>query len=509
MTHQAKAPAVTRLTVTRFTVPRLGVPWLALVVAALMAVVLLAFSGEYGFHRDEMYFIVAGRHPAFGYPDQPPLTPLLSAASTAIFGVTPTAVRLLPTLEMALAAVVTALIARDMGGSPRGQVLAAVTVALSGYLFAGHLDSTAVLDLFVWAVVVWLLVQLLAGGDPRLWLVVGVVAGIGLENKDTLPFLAVGMVVGLALARRWDVFRLPWLWTGLAIALLIALPNLVWQAANGFPQLSLASHIADQVDDNRAQFLPLLWLISGPLLFPVALAGLVWLVRASAAKPWRAIAVAAVVGQVAVFVTGGKPYYSIGTLPIFMAAGGMAVDRWLARGGRFVRGAKWTTFAVAAALSALLGAYLTLPILPLADYAKTSLPTTVTDTAEQVGWPELVDQVEGVVASLPADQQAQAVIVTGNYGEASALELMGSGLPPVYSGHNAYWDWGPPPADRTVVVFVGNIADAWQPYFADCRIATTITNEFGIPNQERGQAISVCSLNGSWTDAWPHLRHLD
>ena len=160
----------------------LAVLWPVLLVAALMLAGLLAVSAQYGFHGDEMYYVVAGQHPAFGYVDQPPLTPLLSAASVALLGVTPTAVRVLPALEMALIVVLIALMARDLGGSRRAQVLAAITAALSGYLGAGHLDTTTDPDLLAWAIILWLLAKLLAGGDRRLWLVVGVVAGIGLEN---------------------------------------------------------------------------------------------------------------------------------------------------------------------------------------------------------------------------------------------------------------------------------------------------------------------------------------
>ena len=215
-----------------------------LLIAGLMVVGLLAVADAYGFHGDEMYFVVAGQHPAFGYVDQPPLTPLLSAASVALLGASPTAVRLLPAIEMGLIVVLTALIARDLGGSRRAQILAAITAALSGYLGAGHLDTTTDPDLLAWAVVVWLLVKLLAGGDRRLWLALGVATGIGLENKDTLLFLGAGLVVGLVLARRWDVIRSPWAWSALGIALLIWAPNLAWQAVNGWPQLTMAQAIA-------------------------------------------------------------------------------------------------------------------------------------------------------------------------------------------------------------------------------------------------------------------------
>ena len=204
----------------------LVVSWPVLLVAGLMVAALLALSNAYGFHRDEMYFIVAGRHPAFGYPDQPPITPLLSAASVAVLELSPTAVRVLPALAMGLVVVLTALMVRELGGSRRAQLLAAITVALSGYLAAGHFDATATYDLLFGAVILWLLVKLLAGGDRRLWLAVGAAAGIGLENKDTLLLLAAALAVGLVLARRWDVARSPWAWTAVAIARVSWAPNL-------------------------------------------------------------------------------------------------------------------------------------------------------------------------------------------------------------------------------------------------------------------------------------------
>ena len=163
-----------------------------------------------------------------------------------------------------------------------------------------------------------------------------------------------------------------------------------------------------------------------------------------------------------------------------------------------------------AALSGVLVVYLTLPILPVATFATTSLPAKIPTSAEQIGWPQLAAQVQQVVAALPAGQRAHAVILTNNYGEAAALELLGKGLPPVYSGHNGFWYWGPPPAGRTVVVHVGDWTAAdWSPYFAGCRTVAHIDNGLGIDNQEQGQAISVCSgLREPWTAIWPRLRQL-
>lgn len=484
---------------------RLAVPWPVVVVAGLMCAALLVLSGAYGFHGDEMYYIVAGQHPAFGYVDQGPVTPLLSAASVALLGVSPTAVRLLPTLEMALVVVLVAWIARDLGGSRRAQILGTIMAALSVYMASAHLDTTTDPDLLAWALILWLIVRLLAGGDRRLWLVVGVVAGIGLENKDTLLFLGAGLAVGFVLARRWDVVRSPWAWTAIGIALLIWVPNIAWQATHGWPQLAMARAIAGYAADNRAQILPSLWLFPGPFLFPVSAAGFAWMLFAKAAAPWRAVGFAALAALALVVVTGGKAYYAIGSVCVFMAAGGIVVDHWLARGHERL---KLTGFAAAATLSGALVALLALPILPLAVYAKTSLPATVPDIANTVGWPQFVATVEDVVAQLPPAERAHAVILTNDYEEASPLILLGHGLPPVYSGHNSFWYWGPPPADRTVVVHVGD----WRPtdygaYFTGCQVVAHIDIAFGIQNAEQGRSVTVCTgLREPWSVMWPALR---
>lgn len=483
-----------------------GTPWAVMAVAGLMFVALMAVAGAYGFHGDEMYYVVAGQHPALGYVDQPPLTPLLSALSVALLGVSPTAVRVLPALEMALVVVVIALMARDLGGSRRAQILAAVTAAISGYLGAGHLDTTTEPDLLVWAIVLWLLVRLLqGGGDHRLWLAVGVAAGVGLENKDTVLYLGVGLAVGLLVTRRWDALRSPWAWSAIAVALLIWLPNLAWQATNGWPQLTMASRIAAYAADNRGQILPLLWLFSGMILFPVALAGWVWFLVAKAAAPWRSFGIAAVVALVLVVISGGKGYYVIGLVAPFMAAGAILVDRWLSRGRRRLRAG---FFGSAALLSGALTVLLELPVLSPATFAQTTLPDSDPILAQQIGWPEYVATVAAVVDSLPPDQRARAVILTNDYTEASPLVLLGGDLPPVYSGHNAYWSWGPPAADRTVVIHIGD----WRPanysdYFSGCHDVAHVHNSLGVATSVEGEAVSICTgLRAPWTDMWAAMR---
>jgi hypothetical protein len=189
-----------------------------------------------------------------------------------------------------------------------------------------------------------------------------------------------------------------------------------------------------------------------------------------------------------------------------MAAGAIAVDRWLGRSR-----VRATAFGGVTAASFVLIALLTLPVLPAATLAETSIPDIYGENAEQVGWPELVETVEGVVQGMSPELRERAVIFTVNYGELGALELLGENLPPAYSGHNSTWSWGPPPDDRDVVVLVGPWGAAKAAGLVGrCIREATITNAAGMPNEEQGASVAVCEgMPRPWSVIWPELRHFD
>ena len=479
-----------------------------LAIAAGVTLLLLSLSQWHGFHRDELYFMVAGRHPAFGYPDQPPLTPLLSAAATALLGVEPFAVRVLPAILAGLSTIFVAGMARDMGGSRHAQIIGAGAFALSGLLAVGHLGSTATYELVLWTVAMWLVVRLLVGGDARLWLAVGLLAGLALQNKQTALFLGLGLAAGILLARRWDVLKSPWIWLGGLLAAAIWSPNAAWQLLNGLPQLEMASRIAGAATENRIMFVPELLLLAGPLLFPVLLAGIWWLLRAPEAIPWRAVVYGFLVIAGLVLLTGGKSYYAAGVFGPLMAAGGIAVGNWLGRGRERVRG---TALAVAAVCSGVLMAVITLPVVPPPTLAQTPIPELYRESAEQVGWPELVSSVRAAADSLEPGERDAAIVFALNYGQAGAVELLSDDLPPVYSGHNGYGDWGPPPDDATIAIMVGprTVIAARGP-LGDCERHGEVDNGIGLANEEQGAGIWICRDRPEpWAAVWEQLRHLD
>ena len=493
----------------------LGVAVPAWVIAGLLLGFLLALSGSYGFHRDELYFVIGGRHPDWGYADMPALTPILSAISVAILGLSPFAVRVLPAVEAAVVVLLAADMARRLGAGRVGQVLAALVLAVSGWIAAGHLGVTTTLDVLFWTAALRLLVDLLDDhltpeSRHRRWLALGLVVGIALENKTLILALPVIVTAALVVLRRRDVLLDRWFWLAAAITLVLWLPNLAWQVLHGLPQVTMAQGIAAAEPPGlvgQAQTIFRLAGVAGPLLWPVSLVGLGWLLRARAARPWRPLGLAAVILLAVVLIANSKAYYTLGVLPLAIAAGCVPLEAWLSRGKVRLRR---IGFVAVTAASAVTIAVITLPLVPPALLHLTPIPALDADQMWQLGWPELVDQVGAVTASLPPAERSSAVIVTDDYGEYAALALLGNGLPPVYSGHNSTWGWGRPPDGAGPVILVGRHPADVAARFAGCRQAATIDNGLDVPTLDQGLPIFVCDgPTESWNATWPALRHVD
>lgn len=474
-----------------------------LAVAGALAAVELALAGRYGFHRDELYFVVAGDHLAWGYVDQPPLTPLLARLSSEVFGDSLVGLRVLPALTAALVVVITALVARELGGDRGAQVLAAVAAAVSGLvLVVGHMLTTAGADLLAWMLLIWLALRLFRTRDDRLWLPIGLVVGVALLNKYLVVLLLIGLLAGLLAHGPRSVLRSPRLAIGVLLAAAVVAPNLWWQATHDWPQLTVAGGISeDDGLENRLMFVPLQLLQLSPLLVPFAITGAISVWRTAWARP---LVTAYVVIAVVVLVTGGKPYYALPPVLAFVAAGCQPVLDRVRRAGS--RGSVWSTMALAGVTSAIF----TLPVLPVGQLGLANAVNQ--EQGEQVGWPELTDQVAEAWSLIPASERDRAVIFTTNYGEAGALRRYGAaaGLPPAYSGHMSFWDWGPPPESATGPVLLVHVreAAAVEDYFTGCRQVGEIDNGHDLENDEQGALLVLCDgPRESWSQVWPELRH--
>jgi hypothetical protein len=487
---------------------RHAVAWRPLAAAgAAVTVVLLVFAGRYGYHRDELYFLRAAQEPAFGYVDQPPLTPLLAGAMDALAPGSLVALRLPSALAAGGIVVLTGLIAREFGAGRSAQLLAAACMAVSSILLiVGHLLSTTTPDLLAWTALSWLLVRALRDGGP-VWLAAGAVAGIALQNKVQPVFLLAAVVLGIGAVGPRPALRSPWPWLGGGLALVVWAPNLVWQAVNGWPQLELAEAIAagsSGTSEPWYLFLPFQLVLVSPLLLPVWLTGLWRLARDPALHPWRSFAVAYVALAVLFLLTGGKPYYLAGLYPALLAAGAGPVVDWVRRGtGRLRAGLVTAALVLSLAVSATLG----LPVVPVERLADTPVPDVNYDAGETVGWPAFASAVRRVRDALPDD--ARVAVLAGNYGQAGAIDRFAPDLAPAYSGHNSYWTWGPPPDGVDTVIAVGIPEERLAGWFGRVTVVERFDNGVGLGNDEQGRPIVTATDRlVPWSEIWPELRRL-
>jgi hypothetical protein len=315
--------------------------------------------------------------------------------------------------------------------------------------------------------------------------------------------LVVSIVVGLLIAGPRRVLLSRWLWAGAAIAFVVGFPNLLYQITNGWPELAMARALSAEKGANaRATFVPLQLILVGLTLTPIWVAGVVRLLRDRAWRPVRALAFAYIVAAGLTVLTGGQPYYTYGLLAALYAAGCVVAARWAA-GHR----GRWLWLAAALVVNAVAGIPLALPIFPLR-----SLPPAIAAvnqaTRDSVGWPAYVQEVAAVYRGLPPAEQSKAVLVTGNYGEAGALDRFGPRyrLPPVFSGQNQLYDYGPPPQWATVAVLVG-VSDP-SASFSSCQQRGTLDDRVGVQNEEQGQPIFVCvGPRLPWSKLWPSFQH--
>jgi 4-amino-4-deoxy-L-arabinose transferase-like glycosyltransferase len=475
-------------------------------IAFVVTALLLATANGYDYHRDELYFRMLGRHPQWGYVDQPPFTPLLTRLCIDLFGDHLWAIRVPGALLLGGAVLVAAAIARDVGGGAVAQSSAAAGVAGVFGLVSAHVASTTTPDLVVWLAVLLFVVRALLHGRDRAWLGAGLVAGLGLYNKQLVVLLLLCLGAGLLLAGPRRALLNRWLWLGVALALLVGLPNVLYQVFNDYPQAHMASAIAaDKGADSRTQLVPLQLVLVGPTLVPVWVAGLVVLLRDPRLRPIRALALAYPLMLVVVLVTGGQPYYPLGLVVGLFAIGAVPTERWLRRR----RANRWA-LGVAVAVNVVVAALFALPLLPpdrLGPIAGVNIVA-----ADQIGWPEYVGQIAGVYAALPAEQQRRAVLFTGNYGEAGALDRYGPayGLPAVYSGQNELHHYGPPPESATVAIVVSQAPPARiDALFGGCEAGAALHNSAGVENEELDARVFVCRRVPSWRALWPTLQHFD
>ena len=475
-------------------------------IAAAFALFHILTNGRYGFHRDELQFLSDARHLDWGFVAYPPFTPFVESVSMRLFGLSLIGLRLASVLAQAAVVVLSGLMARDLGGNRLAQVTASLAVGLSPVpIFEATEFQYTSFGIFWWVLATWFTIRLLKTENPRWWIAIGAALGFGLLTKYSIAFFIAGLFAGLIFTPARRHFASPWFLGGVAIALLLFSPNVIWLARHDFISYQFLQHIhARDVGEGRAESF-----LKGQFLFNVNLfAAPLWvlgLITFCADRRYRMLAWMYIVPVILFGIGKGRFYYVAEAYPPLLAMGAVTAERWLAQCRRRQRIAIESLFFTGLAA---VGAYSIAMLVPVASHGplRSFALDKSNDLREEIGWEELVRSVASIRDSLPPDQQAHFGIIVGNYGEQGAIEIFGPAyhLPPPISTTNSAWLRGYPSPPPTTIIALGISPKQADEIFTGCRLAGHNGNREGVENEESKYHpdIFVC---GPPREPWPVL----
>lgn len=476
-------------------------------IATLFALGHILTNGRYGFHRDELQFLSDARHLDWGFVAYPPLTPFLQHVGLSWFGLSLVGLRLFSVIAQTVLVVVSGLMARDLDGGRLAQVTTALAVGLSPLPIFEATEFQYTSFAMLWFVLVaWFTIRLLKTENPRWWLAIGAGLGLGLMTKYSVVFFIGGIIAGVVLTSARRYLTNWWFWSGVALALLMFSPNLVWLARHDFISYHFLQsiHVRDVGQGRAGGFLTgQFWLCVNAFAAPVWIAGLVGFLRS---PRYRMLAWMYLVPLAAFWINKGRFYYMAEAYPMLLAMGSVAGERWLQKLPAWGRRTIEAVFFVGLAG---LGGYVFCILVPIASSGplKSFALKNSGDLREEIGWDELVRTVAGIRDSLPPNQQASLGILVGNYGEQGAIEMLGPAyhLPAPISMTNSAWLRGYPQQPPSTLIVIGFSKDAADRRFTACRVAGHNGNSQGVKNEESQNYpdVFVCGPPRTpWPEFW-------
>jgi hypothetical protein len=482
-----------------------------LALGAAVLVVHLISGGRYGFHRDELATLDDARHLAWGYVAYPPVTPFFGWISLKLFGASLTGFRFFAAVATSVAIVLTGLMARALGGKTGAQALAA-SAAIPFALGAGTLMQYVSFDYLAWVACSYFFILLCKSRDQRWWLAIGGCIGFGMLTKYSMLVCAIAIATGVLFTHLRGHLRSKWLWLGVAVSLLIFLPNLVWQIQHDFVSLDFLRYIHERdVRIGRTKnFLPDQLELT-LFTLPLAILGLCFYFRSKEGRRFRAVGFLYIIPLIIFLGAKGRGYYLAPSYPVLYAGGAVLaaelVNNLRPTWRTSLRGLAWALVVITIFLAA---AYF-VPIAPVdSDWARRAFKIN-DDFREEIGWPELVQQLAQIRDSFVPAERSRLAILAGNYGEAGAINLYGKdfGLPKAICGTNSFWARGygdPPPETLLLIGFSREFGDR---HFESCEVIGHNTNKHGVANEETTEHpdILLCRhLRENWPEFWKTFR---
>jgi 4-amino-4-deoxy-L-arabinose transferase-like glycosyltransferase len=476
---------------------------------------------EYGYFRDELYYIACAKRLALGYVDHPPLAPFLLRLVLTTLGDSILAIRFFPALAGALTVFLTGLITRQLEGGKFAQSLAALAMAIApGFLIFCGFFSMNPFESLLWTGCIYVIIRLLQQEKPRLWLLVGLLIGIGLLNKHTLVVYVLSLFVAFLLTPAWRYVLTKWFWSGVLLAALIVLPNVLWQIQHGFPSLEFYhnANLLKNIDNPPLEVFLAQVFIMNPLAFPVWLSGLCFYLFSRQGRAYRVFGLTYLFLLATMMWAGSsRPDRMLAAYPMLFAGGGLLIDQVVKRYSRWVL---QSVIALLVLVGGLGFAPMALPILPpemLLQFSQMLSPPQVEQGAtaklpqwfaDRFGWEEMTSDVAGVYQSLPEQEQRQTLLLAENYGEAGALEFFGTqyDLPPVICPHNSYHSWSSAHDPVKTYVAIGLPESQLRNIFQEVEQAGLHTCTYCM-DYENSLPIYICRKpRTSYADWWSEIR---
>jgi 4-amino-4-deoxy-L-arabinose transferase-like glycosyltransferase len=491
-------------------------------VAAAKLGIHFLLNGRYGYWIDELYFIACGEHLAWGYVDQPPLIAVIAKMSRVLLGDSLFAIRFFPALAGAGLVFLTGWMARELGGRRFAQLLAGIAViVVPVYLAFNNLLTMNAFEPLFWTACAYLVLLIIKDGNPRWWLVVGLVAGIGFLNKYSMAFFGVSLIAGLLLTPQRRVLMHRWVYLAALVGGVIAFPNLWWELEGGWPTVELLRN-AKLYQHQPVSPLEFVWgqvQLMHPFTLPVWIAGLAFYLFAGEAQQFRCLGWTFVILFLVSMVTEAKTYYLAPIYPMLLAAGAVATERFIdGRGWRWLKPAS-VVFLFAG--GALLAPY-ALPVLPIEMVPRYLSWLGIKEVrperramgnvpqlfADMFGWEETVAAVAKVYDRLPPDEKSRCAIWGSGYGEAAAVDYFGRAyhLPRAISGHQNYYLWGPGPSSGDVVITVNIPGELLTPWFERVELTATVDCPYCMPDRMKAPIHLCRGLKEPWKDFWPAVK---
>jgi len=500
-----------------------GMP-IVLAMAAALLLIHCIFNNRYDYFRDEFDYLACAKHLAWGYVDQPPLIPWLTRLCLLTLGGSLRAIRLLPALAMSGAVVLTAMIARELGGRAFAMICAAAAVAASPvYLNAGSMLTTNCLEPVLWSGCAYIAILAAKHNQPRHWFWFGVVAGIGMQEKYSISVFGFSVVVGLLLTEQRRFLFNKWIWLGGLATFVIFLPNLLWNIHYHWPFVELMRNIKAEGRDialSPLQYFLQQCLIMQPIVAPIWIAGVFAFLFWRPFQLYRFLGWSYLISFAVIAGLHGKNYYLAPIYPMVLAAGSIlfehAVDRprlaWLKPVGvvLILTGGAWFAPVV-------------VPILPVDKYIayQEKLPIKVPRSehshvgavlpqhyADQFGWHEIVSEVVVAWNRIPEAERADCGIFAQDYGAAGAIDWYGPryGLPPALSGHQTWYIWGPRGYSGNCLIVLDDRRERLESIFNQVEfVGRSPDNPYAL---EKDVPVYICKglKSGTLTEAWPNLK---